>query len=117
MTAGEKLGIHTPHARERHARLDTIPFESANQFMATLHEGGAVGRRIIVKGAPEAVLRRCVDVEHDAVMHQVEAFASEGVRVLGLAEKRFDGAALTMEDCEQGFEFTGLQAMPPCARS
>jgi Ca2+-transporting ATPase len=115
VTAGEKLGIHTAQARKQHARVDTIPFESANQFMATLHESGAEGRRIIVKGAPEAVLRRCGNADHDKVIHQVEAFASEGMRVLGFAEKRFDGTALTMEDCEQGFEFTGLQAMidPP----
>jgi hypothetical protein len=31
------------------------------------------------------------------------------MRVLGFAEKRFDRAALTIEDCAQGFEFTGLQ--------
>jgi len=115
VTAGEKFGIHTANARLRHARLDTIPFESANQFMATLHVWGAEGRKIILKGAPEVVLRRCGNVDPNVVLHQVEAFASEGMRVLGFAEKRFDGATLTMEDCDQGFEFTGLQAMidPP----
>ena len=115
VTAAEKFGIHTVHAREQHARLDTIPFESANQFMATLHEGGADGRRILIKGAPEAVLRRCGNVDHDTAIRLVEAFASEGMRVLGFAEKRFDRAGLDMEDCAQGFEFTGLQAMidPP----
>ena len=117
VAAGEKFGIHTANARKHHARLDTIPFESANQFMATLHEGGAEGRKIIVKGAPEVVLRRCGNADPDTVIHQVEAFASEGMRVLGFAEKRFDGAALTMEDCAHGFELIGLQAMidPPRA--
>ena len=54
-------------------------------------------------------------MDQNAVLHQVEVFASEGMRVLGFAEKRFDRAALDMEDCAQGFEFTGLQAMidPP----
>ena len=115
VTAAEKFGIHTAQAREQHTRLDTIPFESANQFMATLHEGGADGRRILIKGAPEAVLGRCSKVDHDMAIRQVEAFASEGMRVLGFAEKRFDRAGLDMEDCAQGFEFTGLQAMidPP----
>jgi Ca2+-transporting ATPase len=115
VAAGEKFGIRTPEARERHARLDTIPFESANQFMATLHDWGAEGTKIVIKGAPEVVLRRCGNVDHDAVIHRVEAFASEGMRVLGFAEKRFDRAVLAMEDCDQGFEFTGLQAMidPP----
>ncbi len=117
VTAGEKFGIDAANARVRHARLDTIPFESANQFMATLHVWGAEGRKIIIKGAPEVVLRRCGNVDPKLVLHQIEAFASEGMRVLGFAEKRFDGATLTMEDCDGGFEFTGLQAMidPPRA--
>lgn len=115
VTAGEKLGIRTAHARERHARLDTIPFESANQFMATLHDWGAEGRKIILKGAPEVVLRRCGNVDHDAVIHQVEAFANAGMRVLGFAEKRSERAELTMDDCAHDFAFVGLQAMidPP----
>jgi Ca2+-transporting ATPase len=115
VAAGEKFGIRAAAAREHHPRLDTIPFESANQFMATLHEGGAEGRKIIIKGAPEAVLRRCGNVERESAIHQVEDFASEGMRVLGFAEKRFDRATVDMEDCAQGFEFTGLQAMidPP----
>jgi len=115
VTAGEKFGIHAPHARKHRARLDAIPFESANQFMATLNDWGAEGRKIIMKGAPEVVLRRCANVDHDTVIRRVEAFASEGMRVLGFAEKRCDGAALAMEDCSDGFEFKGLQAMidPP----
>ena len=117
VAAGEKLGIHAPHARRQHARLDTIPFESANQFMATLHDWGAEGRKIIIKGAPEVVLRRCGNVDPDTAIHQVEAFASEGMRVLGFAEKRFGGAELKADDCDRGFEFAGLQAMidPPRA--
>ncbi len=117
VTAGEKLGIDTANVRKHHARLDTVPFESANQFMATLHEGGAEGHKIVIKGAPEVVLRRCGNVDPDTVIHQVEAFASEGMRVLGFAEKRFDRAALTLEDCAERFEFIGLQAMidPPRA--
>ena len=117
VTAGEKFGIHTANARVRHARLDTIPFESANQFMATLHEGDAEGMKIIIKGAPEVVLKRCGNVDPDTALRQVEAFAAEGMRVLGFAEKRFDRAGLTLEDCARGFEFTGLQAMidPPRA--
>jgi len=107
VTAGEKFGIHTANARVRHARLDTIPFESANQFMATLHEGDAEGMKIIIKGAPEVVLKRCGNVDPDTALRQVEAFAAEGMRVLGFAEKRFDRAGLTLEDCARGFEFTG----------
>lgn len=115
VTAGVKFGIDAVAVRKERARIDTIPFESANQFMATLHSWAGESNKIILKGAPEVVLRRCAGVDHDAVIRQVEAFAAEGMRVLGFAEKRFDGAELAMEDCEAGFEFTGLQAMidPP----
>lgn len=115
VTAGEKFGIHTGKAREQYVRLDAIPFESANQFMATLHDWDVGGKKIIIKGAPEVVLRRCGNVDRDTVVKQVEALANEGMRVLGFAERRFDRAGLTMEDCAEGFEFTGLQAMidPP----
>jgi len=119
VTAGAKFDLHAPQVRTQYARRDTIPFESANQFMATLHDWGAEGGKIILKGAPEVVLKRCNGVNADAVIGQVEAFANEGMRVLGFAEKRCDRAGLTMDDCAQGFEFVGLQAMidPPRAEA
>ncbi len=115
VTAGEKLGIRTSDARAEHARLDAIPFESANQFMATLHHWGEEGKKVILKGAPEVVLSRCAEVDRRAVIHRVEELAKEGMRVLGFAEKRFERAELALEDCEDGFVFLGLQAMidPP----
>ncbi len=115
VTAGEKFGINTTNARKDYDRVDTIPFESANQFMATLHDWGTEGKRVIIKGAPEAVLKRCAGIDQSAVARMVEDFAEEGMRVLGFAEKRFDRAELAMEDCDSDFEFIGLQAMidPP----
>jgi len=117
VAAAAKCGIDAPDTRARHARLDAIPFESINQFMATLHDGYAEDRRIIIKGAPEVVLARCANVDPAPAVHQVEAFARQGMRVLGFAHKRLDRAALAMEDCAAGFEFIGLQAMidPPRA--
>jgi potassium/sodium efflux P-type ATPase len=115
VAAGEKIGLRAATAREEHTRLDAIPFESANQFMATLHDCGSEGKRILLKGAPEVVLRRCAEVDHDAVIRRVEEFANEGMRVLGFAEKQTDRSELALEDCDGGFVFTGLQAMidPP----
>jgi Ca2+-transporting ATPase len=115
VTAGEKVGLRAPEARAERARLDAIPFESANQFMATLHDWGSEGKKVLLKGAPEVVLRRCEGADHDAVMLRVEELAKEGMRVLGFAEKRIDRGELALEDCDAGFTFTGLQAMidPP----
>jgi Ca2+-transporting ATPase len=115
VTAGEKLGVRFGEVRAAHARLDAIPFESANQYMATLHAAAGGGRKILLKGAPEVVLRRCAGADHDEVMGRVEGFAKEGMRVLAFAEKRTDRAELALEDCDGGFTFMGLQAMidPP----
>lgn len=115
VTVAEKAGIRVGEARVEFSRLDAIPFESANQFMATLHDWGGAGGNVILKGAPEVVLRRCADADRDAVMLRVDEFAKEGMRVLAFAEKRLDRAELTLDDCEDGFSFMGLQAMidPP----
>ncbi|GAG74917.1 unnamed protein product, partial [marine sediment metagenome] len=43
---------------EKPPRLDEIPFEPEQQYMATLHEGRG-GNTIYVKGSPERVLRMC----------------------------------------------------------
>jgi potassium/sodium efflux P-type ATPase len=119
VTAAAKFGIHPESARIEHARCDTIAFESVNQFMATLHDDGLQGYRIILKGAPEVVLARCPAAERSQVLHQVEALAAEGMRVLGFAEKRIDQQTMTMDDCATGFMFIGLQAMidPPRAEA
>ncbi|MFW5739029.1 MAG: cation-translocating P-type ATPase, partial [Myxococcota bacterium] len=55
VVAAEKAGIGVEALRRQARRLDAIPFESENQYMATLHEGGE-SRRILIKGAPEVVL-------------------------------------------------------------
>jgi Ca2+-transporting ATPase len=113
VVAGEKLGIDTEKAREQHARLDAIPFESENQFMATLHnrDGGLV----ILKGAPEVILRRCTGVDEKTALAEVEKFAGEGMRVLGFASKPLPKMGVEMSDVASGCTFLGLQAMidPP----
>ena len=120
VTAAEKLGLEVDKARVRHQRLDTIPFESANQFMATLHAQD--GGRILVKGAPEAVLGRCSHaagcdpLDATAALWEVEALATRGMRVLAFAAKSAQGCAgIEMHDVQGDFELLGLQGMidPP----
>jgi len=94
VVAAEKAGVAVEDTRRRHPRHDAIPFESENQFMATLHDGTAAGGRVIVKGAPEVVLSRCGDgpdrVDHAAFHAEVDRLAAGGMRVLALAEKRWN---------------------------
>ncbi len=116
LAAAEKAGLEVEALRRDHPRVDAIPFESENQFMATLNdlEGG---RRVLLKGAPEVVLRRCADVDAGAVLREVERLAGEGMRVLAFARKAGAGVGddLTNAHAEGGFELLGLQGMidPP----
>ena len=114
VVAAEKAGIDVSKARERHRRLDVIPFESENQFMATVNAHDGSGR-VVLKGAPEAVMQRCTGAA-DGAHDQVEALAARGMRVLAFAAKPAPGVTtIEMDDVSGGFTLLGLQGMidPP----
>ena len=109
-------------------RLDEIPFESAYQYMATLHrDDSAGGHLIFVKGSVEKVLARCTDrlaedgssvpLDAEAYHAQADDLAGKGLRVLALAQRRVDRAQTQMDhdDVAEKLTFLGLQAMmdPP----
>lgn len=71
----------------------------------------AVGDRIIAcKGAPEALLSHSVltDDEKKRISTQLIAFASEGIRVLGVGRAYIDGSEFPEKQEEIAFEFIGL---------
>jgi magnesium-transporting ATPase (P-type) len=67
LVAAAKAGFNADEVNNRHPRLDTIPFASENQYMATLH--GGEERVVVLKGAPEVVFKRCLQAD-DAARHQ-----------------------------------------------
>ncbi|HEV7280711.1 MAG TPA: HAD-IC family P-type ATPase [Pirellulaceae bacterium] len=117
VVALEKLGSSAESLRHDRARIDVIPFESENQWMATLHGGTAGERRAIVKGAPEVIVRRCEGDDRDAALRVVEELAAEGMRVLAVAHLQVaaDKTDLRSEDVESGLRLSGLVGMidPP----
>ena len=92
--------------RHAHPRLAEVPFDSANKFMATVHEvvNGSGERvvRLIAKGAPDVLLARsasvidhsgalaAVDLHHTALVEHNERLASRGLRVLAVAIREFE---------------------------
>ncbi len=106
-------------------RLDSIPFESQYQYMATLHD--MASPVIFVKGSVESLISRCsqmVDchgritaLQPQQIEQAVETMAEQGLRVLAFATKEplAHQHSLEHEDIETGLVFLGLQGMidPP----
>jgi len=127
LVAARKAGIEPASLVQQKPRLDAVPFESAHQYMITLHdEGAARPRRLVMKGAVEAVLARAahalgndgsrVPLDREAVLHIVDAMAAQGLRILAFAERRLpaDIARVHHEDAVE-LTLLGLQGMidPP----
>ena len=127
LTVAAAFGVR-PHAMHR---LDTVPFSSERQSMATTQLDPATGREVLmVKGGVERVLRLCTRqmtadgaataLEESVVLAAAERLAATGMRVLATAvhldpgpgglDGLFDGTG-------PGLTFTGLQAMHDPPRS
>ncbi len=113
VTLALKAGLDEDFEREAWPRLDAIPFESENRFMATLnrdHRGHVVS---LLKGAPERVLELCADerrdghcapLEAEAWQRRAETTAAAGMRLLALASRQEPSSAtgLSFADVERG---------------
>ena len=123
-----KAGYEPRKLEQEMPRLDTIPFESARQYMATLHDQGPGKPRLLyVKGSIESICVECATIlgpdgepdvpGPDAVVHWVESMADKGLRVLAFAQKELppDTTRITHDDVAEGLHFLGLQGMidPP----
>lgn len=133
-----KTGASRGDLARYHPRTDLIPFESDHKFMATLHRNGD-GSLILMKGAPERVLDRCDTeiiasaggetgfalkrrpIDRDSWRQVIDQLASQGMRVLALAERPLDieQTSIGMDDVESGLTLVGLCGLidPPRAEA
>lgn len=136
LTVAAKAGYRMEELQTRFSRLDSIPFESQHQFMATLHytdsantgsdTAASAARIICIKGAVEQILAKCehclsaegssIPLDQERIHEDVARLAARGLRVLAFAEKKA-GVTTSMdaEDVQGGFIFLGLMGMidPP----
>lgn len=127
IVAGQKAGLDMDDLQRRRPRLDSTPFESEFQYMATLHRLGPEEHCLYVKGSVEALLSRCHSqmgsqgeiqpLEEERIRQQVEALARQGLRVLAFAQKTVPSSQTRVDhpDLQEGLIFLGLQGMidPP----
>ncbi|MGD1842234.1 MAG: cation-transporting P-type ATPase [Thermonemataceae bacterium] len=128
LTVGMKAGFDLPTTHQQFPRVEEIPFESAYQYMATLHTTPTQEQTYIyMKGAVEKILARCnqqIDftgtlhpLDATAIEAKVDQLAAQGLRVLAFARKEVAAQqnTLTHQDVATGLTFLGLQAMidPP----
>ncbi len=93
VTLALKAGLDQLELSSNLPRVDEVPFESENRFMATLHHDHHGHAVVFLKGAPERVLDLC-GLTGDALWQErIAHAAAEGERVLALA--RADVAAGT----------------------
>jgi cation-transporting ATPase F len=127
MVSAVKAGLSGEHLERLLPRLDTLPFESEHQYMATLHALPGGERVAYLKGAVEKLLPRAthalegegelIPVEHRWLEDQTAQMASGGLRVLAFAKKVMPASVgeITHEHVDGGLTILGLQGMmdPP----
>ena len=125
LVVARKGGLDESTLHKLFPRVDEIPFDSARQYMATLHD--IEGARIAYfKGAIEQLLPRstsmldtagkAVPIDSQTIELAAGAMAAEGLRVLAVARLRpVTGAVLDAAQIDAGLEFIGLVGMidPP----
>ncbi|WP_119679782.1 cation-translocating P-type ATPase [Indioceanicola profundi] len=120
-----KLGMERRPVLAAYPQLDAVPFESDRAYMATLN-GTPDGHSVAyVKGAPEALLRRCAAEMHadgprpldrQRWLDAVHGEAAEGRRLIAVACKLMhDAAGLDPAELDEGLVLLGLVGLidPP----
>jgi len=121
-----KAGLLQEEANEKFPRIDEIPFSSETKRMTTIHNTPQ-GKIAYSKGAPEIILDSCSYILMDGkeeslpeedktpVLDAARQMASQALRVLGMAYRRFPEIPTCREDSEKGMVFVGLAGMidPP----
>lgn len=128
LTVAAKAGLSRSEVERSLPRIDSIPFESQYQYMATLHRQDSVDSNIVyLKGSIEQLLPRCTSADGgsadgsgfdlEPIDHQAKQMASRGLRVLAFARLSLPSDVTTLDHHQvaHGLTFLGLQGMidPP----
>ena len=130
LTLGYKAGLRKETLEEKEPLLEEIPFDSERKMMTMLrqHDGQVIA---YVKGAPDVLLKNCSAIyesgqerpitseEVKKILEINESLASQALRVLGCAYRKFPALPEKLEasEIEKDLVFVGLLAMIDPARA
>ena len=122
--AAMQAGISKSFLYDEMRRINDIPFDSKRKMMTTIHRYGNK-YRIITKGAPDVLLKRCtlyyqngqidsIFSKKESIYEQNNQMAEKALRVIAVAYKDVEKLPET-QDMEQDLTFCGLIGMidPP----
>ncbi|MGN0584454.1 MAG: calcium-translocating P-type ATPase, PMCA-type [Ruminococcus sp.] len=114
--AAHKNGMPKDELNKKYPRMAEIPFDSDRKLMTTVNKIN--GKNIvIVKGAFDNMVSRCVSGDLENAKKITEAMSENALRVLAVAYKEIDAVPEnpTSEELENGLTFMGLVGMidPP----
>ncbi len=87
--AGAEIGIRKPDLEEEFPKIDEIPFNPQNKFIATLYQGKQ-GNILYICGAPEKILSlsKLTKKKETELFKKLEDLTSQGLRVIAVAYKK-----------------------------
>ena len=122
--AAMDAGVSKSFLYDEMKRINDIPFDSKRKMMTTIHKYGN-GYRIITKGAPDVLLKRCSNCysggqivpifsKKDDINEQNNQMAENALRVIAVAYKDVERLP-EMQEMEKDLIFCGLIGMidPP----
>ncbi|HDQ05926.1 MAG TPA: HAD family hydrolase, partial [Candidatus Bathyarchaeota archaeon] len=132
VVAAEKAGLNKYELEEKFPRVDEIPFNPEERYMATFHETSNKDLVVYVKGAPEAILDMCSEILEDGKTKELTSnkkkeileinteMASSALRVLAIAyhtteKSMLDDFKKRLQKRNNKLVFVGLAGMidPP----
>ncbi len=119
LRAAHKAGLDIKTLRHANALQNEFTFDNARKRMSAIYQkDGKLWA--MVKGAPESILTSCTQQmdgqsikpmmasSRQAIQEQAGRMATEGLRVIALAEQTLPPGTLTQEQVESNLTFTGL---------